>query len=753
MAQPAPETTKVVVRPATEALPAAGRGGTRYRLLLDRGANLIISLGGIAIVGVIMAILLVLFVEVAPLFRGATAVRLGTVTTPAVSPLARIGVDEYRQVGYTADVSGVNIFSLRDGTTLATAPVPFQDQDITAAISEISQGKFAFATQSGKVFFCEVSFEASVADADRKVNANATFSEPIALVNGQVPRLLAYRETKDGKVVAGSTGPGDLAVMRATEQKAVVGPSSFSAQNWSIALPVDGEISATAADDRGEDLFVGTSDGSLARVDLRGDAPRCAEVANANSGVRITTLGLLIGDRTLIVGDAQGQVSSWQVLADGGGDSRLQRIHDFASHSGSVTAISVSNRDKGFLTGDERGGIKLHFGTTGSTRLSLGLSSGNLESLVYAPRADGFVTLGSDGLVSQYGLENHHPEATFASLFSKVWYEGDSKPSHTWQSTGGADDFEPKLGLVPLIFGTLKGSLYTLLFSVPIAILAALYASQFMQQRWKNIIKPTVEIMAGLPSVVLGFIAALWLAPNVDRVLPGILMMPLIVPVLIIASVILWRALPLKYRSRLKPGRELIALFPVIALGSWLSIKAGNALNVTVMGGDYHLWLTQRLGLSYEQRNSLVVSLAMGFAVIPIIFTIAEDALSNVPRHLVLAARALGANKWETAVRIVLPTASPGIFSAIMIGLGRAVGETMIVLMATGNTPIMSWNIFNGFRALSANVAVELPEAPAGGTLYRVLFLTALLLFILTFVLNTAAELVRLKLRRRYSAL
>jgi len=100
-----------------------------------------------------------------------------------------------------------------------------------------------------------------------------------------------------------------------------------------------------------------------------------------------------------------------------------------------------------------------------------------------------------------------------------------------------------------------------------------------------------------------------------------------------------------------------------------------------------------------------------------------------------------------------LPTASPGIFSAIMIGLGRAVGETMIVLMATGNTPITSWNIFNGFRALSANVAVELPEAPAGGTLYRVLFLTALLLFGMTFIVNTAAEVVRLRLRKRYSLL
>ena len=140
----------------------------------------------------------------------------------------------------------------------------------------------------------------------------------------------------------------------------------------------------------------------------------------------------------------------------------------------------------------------------------------------------------------------------------------------------------------------------------------------------------------------------------------------------------------------------------------------------------------------------------MGFAVIPIIFAIAEDAFSNVPRNLVAGSLALGADRWQTVTRVVLPTASPGIFSAIMIGFGRAVGETMIVLMATGNTPIMDWNPFNGFRTLSANIAVEIPEAPHGGTLYRTLFLAGLLLFVITFVVNTVAELVRQRLRERY---
>jgi phosphate transport system permease protein len=152
---------------------------------------------------------------------------------------------------------------------------------------------------------------------------------------------------------------------------------------------------------------------------------------------------------------------------------------------------------------------------------------------------------------------------------------------------------------------------------------------------------------------------------------------------------------------------------------------------------------------SYIQRNAMIVGFAMGFAIIPIIYTIADDALGSVPDHLRSASLGAGATPLQTTVRIVIPTAMSGLFSAVMIGLGRAVGETMIVLMAAGNTPIMDWNIFNGFRTLSANLAVELPEADQGSTHFRVLFLTALALFAMTFVVNTVAEGVRQRFRRR----
>ncbi|HWL73919.1 MAG TPA: ABC transporter permease subunit, partial [Burkholderiaceae bacterium] len=152
---------------------------------------------------------------------------------------------------------------------------------------------------------------------------------------------------------------------------------------------------------------------------------------------------------------------------------------------------------------------------------------------------------------------------------------------------------------------------------------------------------------------------------------------------------------------------------------------------------------------TYVQRNAMIVGFIMGFAIIPIIYTIADDALTSVPEHLRSASLGAGATPWQTATRIVIPTAMSGLFSAVMIGLGRAVGETMIVLMAAGNTSILEWNIFNGFQTLSAAIATELPEAPPGDTHYRVLFLAALTLFVMTFAVNTVAEMVRLRFRRR----
>jgi phosphate transport system permease protein len=334
-----------------------------------------------------------------------------------------------------------------------------------------------------------------------------------------------------------------------------------------------------------------------------------------------------------------------------------------------------------------------------------------------------------------------------------VWYESRQDPEWVWQSSSATSDFEPKFSLTPLAFGTLKAAFYAILFSIPLAILGAMYTAYFMAPRMRALVKPTIEIMAALPTVILGFLAGLWFAPFVEKHLPGIFLLLILLPVAMLAAAYAWRRLPHSVRARAPDGWEAALLIPVIILATWLALALSAPLEVWLFDGNLPLWLSRELGIPYDQRNSLVVGIAMGFAVIPIIFSISEDALYGVPKHLTTGSLALGATPWQTMVRIVLLTASPGIFSAVMIGLGRAVGETMIVVMATGNTPIVDFNIFQGFRALSANIAVEMPESEVNSTHYRILFLAGLVLFVATFFFNTLAEVVRQRLRAKYSSL
>jgi len=292
-----------------------------------------------------------------------------------------------------------------------------------------------------------------------------------------------------------------------------------------------------------------------------------------------------------------------------------------------------------------------------------------------------------------------------------------------------------------------------------------------------------MEIMASLPSVVLGFLAALWLAPLIETRVPSVMLIVLFIPLAAASIGWGWSHLPIRYRSRLPAGREYLILIPVVILAGAAGWTLGPALErllfvATMPDGstvaDFRVWWPQFSGLPYDQRNCLVVGFIMGFAVIPVIFTISEDALSNVPPSITAASEALGASRWQVVRTVVLPIAAAGIFSALMIGFGRAVGETMIVVMATGNTPVMDemgrlllgdpgigggdfpvaehWNIFNGMRTLSANIAVELPEAPHHSTLFRALYLGAMLLFLLTFTVNTLAEILRHHLREKYKA-
>jgi len=247
-------------------------------------------------------------------------------------------------------------------------------------------------------------------------------------------------------------------------------------------------------------------------------------------------------------------------------------------------------------------------------------------------------------------------------------WTGYDQPEYIWQPVSQI----PKYNLVPLIIGSLKTTVIALLFAVPLSLAAAIYVSQLANPKTKEWLKPAIELLAGIPSVVLGFFALIVMA----SLLQGLF----------------------GYQSRL---------------------------------------------------NAFVAGIALGLAVIPVVFSIAEDALTSVPRTYTQAALALGSSKWQAAWKIVLPAAIPGVFAAVVLGFGRAIGETMVVLMASGNASIVSGNLFDSTRTMTATIAAELAETVFGGHHYRILFLIGALLFVVTFLSNMAGDVIIHRLKAK----
>jgi len=565
---------------------------------------------------------------------------------------------------------------------------------------------------------------------------------------------LAVQLDEEQATVAAQTPDGRVLLVHAAP-----GESLFAEdEGWSVTryeVAHSGKpVLRLLLDKQQRDLFLAREQGIVDFFDISDwdEGPDLIQQVNIVApGRTLTRIEFLTGDISLLVGDSQGNIAQWFPVRREG-QRVLTHIRDFDDFTSPVKDIVSEYQRKGFIATDAQGRVGIFHSTAHRTLVVERISDRPLLQAALNPRADAMLLL-DDSKAHFYHIDNEFPEISWSSLWGKVWYESYPEPQYVWQSSSASNDFEPKLSLVPISFGTLKAAFYAMLIAMPLAIMGAIFTASFMSPRLRKVVKPTIEIMEALPTVILGFLAGLWLAPFVENHLPGIFSLLILMPFGLLFAAWSWRMLPDRIRHRVPDGWEPVLMIPVVVLITWACIAVSPWVEASWFGGDVRVWLKETLNINYDQRNSIVVGLAMGFAVIPTIFSISEDAIFAVPKHLIQGSLALGATPWQTLVRVVLLTASPGIFSAVMIGLGRAVGETMIVLMATGNTPVMDFSIFEGMRTLSANIAVEMPESEVGSTHYRVLFLAALVLFALTFIFNTGAEMVRQRLRRRYSSL
>ncbi len=748
------------VLPAADSAMAKRRRA--WRELKDRIARYGVATGGVSVIFAILLIFFYLLYVVLPLFNGAEIDTKSTFQLEA-NNVQYLALNEYNDVALSADLNGdLSFFSAEDGELISKPDLPLPaGKKITSFSHGASRtGIMAYGFDDGKVLIFKQKYKISYPNDVRKITPQITYPIGPELMDvdekGRSIQKLSVQSDDQQTTVAALLADGSLLLQSIIRETSFLDEDDVTIKVKQTELTLNGlaNITHLKMDIDQRELYVLDDTGMIAYYDISSIAsPRLVQQIKAvPHGVDVTAVEFLTGGISILVGRSDGQIDQWFPVRDQENNTILHNVRSFNDQDAAIVTLAAEEARKGFIALDKNGNIGIYHTTAHRTLLVEPLAASAQTVMALSPRANGLLMLDKQGETRLIHIDNEHPEVSWHSLWEKVWYESRDNPEYIWQSSSASNDFEPKFSLSPLTLGTLKAAFYAMLVAVPLAIMGAIFTAYFMSPKMRTLVKPMIEIMEALPTVILGFLAGLWLAPIVEGHLPGIFTLLIMLPVMTILTAWLWTKIPASLREQIPEGWEAAILIPIVVLVGVISMLISPTLELWLFDGDMPHWL-ESVGIGFDQRNSLVVGLVMGFAVIPTIFSITEDAIFGVPKHLTIGSLALGATPWQTLTRVVLLTASPGIFSAVMIGLGRAVGETMIVLMATGNTPIMDFNIFEGFRALSANIAVEMPEAEVASTHYRVLFLAALVLFLVTFVFNTMAEVVRQRLRTKYSSL
>lgn len=735
---------------------AAATRRRHWRQWKDRATTATITAGGVSVLFAILLIFFYLLYEILPLFKSAQVEAVGEYAIATTDTPLYLAMEEQAEVALRIGDSGsVLFFNALTGEVIHRERLQTGGAAVSSFGLESEDSRlFVLGLANGRALIAQHNYQLSYHDGVRNISPSIGYPEGregIALAQGPLSSI-AVQDGDRALTLVGISG-GELVGKRwRKEENFLSGEVSLVADT--LPLPkLDIAADRVLIGPVQRWLYVLSHGGEYRLVDLQ--QGKVTDRGRLFEHDTLSQARFLLGGISLMAASERGDISQFFVVRDSTRPSgyRLQTVRHFQSRSDSLATLLTEHRRKGFVAVGANGQVEVFHSTAHRRLLSRQLLEQTVVAGAIAPRADVLLLESADSRIHRFDVHNEHPEISWSVLWQKVWYESYPEPDYIWQSSASNNDFEPKYSFSPLAFGTLKAAFYAMLLAAPLAICGAIYTAYFMAAPLRRRVKPIIELMEALPTVILGFLAGLWLAPFIEKNLPSVFSVLLLMPVAILLTAWGWSRLPLSVRQYIPDGIHPVLLVPVVLAVVIGCVLLSAPMEQAFFNGDMRAWLTNDLGVGFDQRNALVVGIAMGFAVIPTIFSIAEDAIFSVPKHLSYGSLALGATAWQSLVGVVLPTASPGIFSALMIGMGRAVGETMIVLMATGNTPIMDANIFEGMRTLSANIAVEIGETEVDSTHYRVLFLAAFVLFLFTFCVNTVAEVVRQRLRQRYGNL
>ena len=560
----------------------------KKRWLKDRLVRFSVTCGGVSVLAALVLIFIYLAMVILPVFSDADIQVSDNRKSLTVNNAVALSVDEYGQHAFTIENSGkVQFWDLDTQNSDSYFSEQVIDAPIAFARNTPAENWFAFATKSGDITFFSPEFSAPLykpnSVAEPKVQRLKTIERFLPETDSNGAEIEHFAFSRHGSQLTITAQLSDQRLLVKWYQADLQGNYHLQASQWlSTKFSQQDQILMTPD---GKTLYL-RSDSELAVLTLNQhhfSVRELVDLSLSDEKHAVKKIDLLSGAYSLLVTHNDGQVSQWfDVLKDK--QRSLTHIRDFQLAE-EVQFILPDTYRKGFYSFYENGTLQSHYTT--SEKLSLFERAFDKSPELAAMSANELHLVALiDNEIRVAAVDNEYPQISLSSLWQKVWYESYPEPAYVWQSTSANDDFEEKFSLIPITFGTIKAALFAMLFATPIAVLGAIYTAYFMSPRMRRVVKPSIELMEALPTVIIGFLAGLWFAPIVETHLTAVFSLMVALPLSALLAGLVWYVLPKGFTRRFSNGWHALLLIPVLIVTIVGVFVLGNQIEALLFDAE-----------------------------------------------------------------------------------------------------------------------------------------------------------------------